>query len=417
MMEHNARREHGDGACLQPVSRFASAVFVFVLCSLFFARENAFAQESILRAYQQNFIRSGIAGKAEILRDAATDEQAGVFIGPLYDFALDFVLRNADFLENDPQMINLAVIAARGAGQAGYRGSIDNLWGVFLRYNDLLVREEVLNALGELGRGNGMVCAHLNQYLAEQNRLSRSRQNTDQFAVSACIKTLVKLGDSSSFAPLFGALIADYPTAVRSEAHAALNALPGDYRRFLDDVIRNNTPSEKLAAFLAGTGNRRFSPAEQGRFAETAMEEVLRYNPVSTDEKASIAALGYQAALTLTRLRWSQASDLVVRYFYRIQSEFHYGGIPKERFVEAVNCLGAMGTSEAAESAALLLGLINAQTEKTGLYDEDITLALVIALGTIGDKAAFDHLSYISYLPYTDAVKNAAKESIDHLKW
>ena len=47
-----------------------------------------FGQETILHAYQQNFIRSGLEAKVEILTDAATDEQAENFIGPLYNFAL-----------------------------------------------------------------------------------------------------------------------------------------------------------------------------------------------------------------------------------------------------------------------------------------------------------------------------------------
>jgi HEAT repeat protein len=76
-----------------------------------------------------------------------------------------------------------------------------------------------------------------------------------------------------------------------------------------------------------------------------------------------------------------------------------------------------MESSDAAMALALQLGLINAQTEKTGLYDEDITLAAVQALGAIGDKAAFDYLLYISYLPYPEHIQAAAKEALNRLKW
>ena len=61
-----------------------------------------FSQESVLQSYLQNFTRANLSAKAWILQDAADDEDAAEFIGPLYEFALRFVLANAEILRDDP---------------------------------------------------------------------------------------------------------------------------------------------------------------------------------------------------------------------------------------------------------------------------------------------------------------------------
>jgi hypothetical protein len=89
----------------------------------------------------------------------------------------------------------------------------------------------------------------------------------------------------------------------------------------------------------------------------------------------------------------------------------------KSRLIEAIAFLGAVGNSEAALALGLQLGLINDRKEKTGFFDAGITLAIVQALGLIGDKAAFNHLLHASKLSYNENITLAAREAIDRLKW
>jgi hypothetical protein len=77
-----------------------------------------FSQDAILISYERNFLRASLANKAGILRDAAVDDRSSEFIGSLYDFALSFVLDSGELLKDDPDMIALVGIAARGAGEA-----------------------------------------------------------------------------------------------------------------------------------------------------------------------------------------------------------------------------------------------------------------------------------------------------------
>jgi HEAT repeat protein len=108
---------------------------------------------------------------------------------------------------------------------------------------------------------------------------------------------------------------------------------------------------------------------------------------------------------------------LGVRNFYRVQTDYAGGAAPREKFLEAIECLGAMGTSEAAQALALQLGFFNFQTEKNGDYDEAVILALINALGELGDKAAFDYLLYVGYLNYPDRIQASAREALNRLRW
>ncbi|MDR1287250.1 MAG: hypothetical protein LBK08_06545 [Treponema sp.] len=395
----------------------AFALCLFCVCAAVPAQEDGKeAPEPILISYERHFTRASLDDKEEVLRDAATDEQARAFIGQLYEFALAFVLENAGILGQDPGMISLAAFAARGCGEAGHTAAAGILWQVFGVYRDPLVRTEVLKALGIVGKGDPSVVERLNEFLSGETGRYRSRVAVDYLAVEAAAAALGAAGDASSYPVLFAALVAGYPDGISRAAEKALAELGGDYRRFLLDMIRGGSPAEKLAAFNAGTGNERFGTAEKGEIAEAALDVGLGLAGDSGG-RGEIISLRYAAVNVLASLQWSRANALVIRHFYVVQTDYQRGAVSKERVLEAIACMGAMGTSEAAQALALQMGYINSQTERNGEYDGEITMAVVKTLGEMGDKAAFDNLLYISYLSYPEQIKAAAREALNRLKW
>jgi HEAT repeat protein len=395
-------------------NKFRKIGAVFFMCLLIPALS---AQESILDSYERSFIRASLEAKAAVLQDAATDDRSPEFIGQLYNFALNFALQNAEILRDDPDVIALIVLASRGARAADYKPGVDTLWKVFSTYQNSLTRVEILGALAVLGKDDVQITEHLNQFLAAQNDLFRSGVSPDYPTLSACLSALAVLGNDTTFPVLFSAMTAGYPDIIVQETVKALGSVQGDYKQFLLDVIRKNTPVEKLAAFRAGMNAERFGPPEQGQLAEVSLGTALDFIPGNAEHEAAISALRYSAVMVLTGLQWTMASPLAIRHFYRVQTDVQNGLIPREYLVEAVNCLGAMGSSEAAQALALQLGLLNSQTERTGVFDEAVLMAVVQALGAIGDKAAFDHLLYISYLSYPEHIQVAAREALARLKW
>jgi hypothetical protein len=391
-------------------------LFIIGFLALFLGR-GLYGQESILNSYQRNFMRASLATKADVLRDAATDDRAPEFIGQLYDYALNFALQNADILREDPDLINITALAARGAGSSGYKSSVDTLWKVFSAFRDSQTRSTALEALSVLGKGNAGVAENLNQYLANQNNLYRSGMNLDFVTLLACVGALARVGDSSSFPVLFSALAAGYPDDIHRETSRALESIDGDYAQFLLGVIQKNPAPEKLTALEAGLASGRLSSAQRGDLAISALETTVDIPASNSDTGVAVGALKSLAVNTLARLKLTRASPVLVKYFYQVQEEYQDGLVPKDRLIEAIICLGGMGTSEAAQTLAFQLGFYNSQIERTGEYDEEVVLALVTALGNTGDKIAFDYLLYVGYLDYPESIQSAARDSLGRLKW
>jgi hypothetical protein len=213
-------------------------------------------------------------------------------------------------------------------------------------------------------------------------------------------------------------MTAGYPDYITAAADKALNRMHGDYYQFLSDVIRkNNPPKEKLAALRVGLQSAKFGLNERGALAETVLDAGLEQKPDFFAGDAVASILRSEALIALGELKWDRATPLVIKYFYRIQTEYQRGNVPRERLLEAFACLGAMGSVEAAQALALQLGYFNSQMERTGDFDEPLTLGVVNALGEIGAKTAYDYLLYISYLSYPESIQAAAREALSQLQW
>lgn len=376
---------------------------------------SSFSQSQVLQLYMQNFLRADLVAKAELLKKAEGDAAMSGYTGQFYEYALQFAADNTGLLKNDPDMIKIVGIAADGLGKTGYSESLDVLWGLFLEYQDVPTGAEILIAIGKLGKENKYIINNINDFLMEKNDLFIAGNNVNYATISACIAAILELGDSSSYPALFAVLCANYPEIIEFEAHGAFELIPGNFRQFLLNIIEKSPPEEKFIAFKAGINSKKLSPSERGQLAEAALEQSLVLSGI--EDNADLFALRYEAVLALTPLRWTRANALAIRHYYRVQTDYQHNAAPKERLLEAIALLGASGNSEAALVLGLQLGLINARTERTFVYDEEITLAIVQSLGLIGDKAAFDHLLYVSMLSYPDDIQAAAKEAITRLKW
>jgi len=288
-----------------------------------------------------------------------------------------------------------------------------SLWKLFLDSPDSKTGVDILVKLGALGKGNKSVIDNLNNYLMGKNLLFRTGESVNYTLVSACISAIMDLGDSSSYTALFSVLSAGYPEVIASEAQGALEVIPGNLYQFLVNVIYYNPPEEKFAAFRIGADSERLNVSQRGQLAELALEQGLN----ADEDNLDMTFMRYSAVSLLTQLRWTRANALAIRHYYRVQADYLHNFAPKERYIEAIACLGAVGNSDATSILGLQLGLINVKTERTGSFDAEITLAVVQALGNIGFNAAFDQLLYISNLSYPEEIQAAAREAVDRLKW
>jgi len=382
--------------------------FFILLCS------RAFCDSYTLQMYKQQFLMVDLAAKVQLLEDSGRDSFLSDSAGEFYEYALRFALDNFESLGNDPDMIKIIGIAVNGLRNTNYDESLGTLWELFLEYPNSTTRAEILITLGMIGKGNKTTIENINNFLLEENLLFKSGERVNYAIISACIAAIMELGDISSYPALFEIICADYPEIITFEAYGAFEVLPQNYMQFLLNVIEKNPPLEKLIAFRIGNQGERLNLSERAQLAELALEQGL----VDTDEyDSSLSDLRYEAVLALTPLRWTRANALALRHYYRVLADYQNNFVPKERLVEAIALLGAVGNSDAALVLILQLGLINTRAARTGSFDAEITLAIIQALGLIGDKAAFDQLFYAANLSYPENIVASAKEAMDRLRW
>jgi hypothetical protein len=388
--------------------RYLSVFILFVSFSL-----PSFGDTMDLDGYIQGFDMADILGKAEILNTAASNNNLGASAAQLYEHALRYVLDNYS-RQGGSDMNNIISICINNLRDAGLSCDLNLMWELFQRYPDPEMKAEILIAVGELGKGNYNIINKVNNYLVETTALYTSGGSVNYTLVSACISAVMELKDRSSYNVLFSVLRAGYPEVIASEAYGALNYIHGNLRQFLSGIIMNNPPADKYAAFKAGINSEILNISDRGYLAEIALDQALA---AVNEDNADLANMRYSAVLALTNLRWTRANPLAIRHYYRVFTDFLQDTVTKDRLIEAIACLGAVGNSDAALVLGLQLGLINARVESSGSYDAEITLAIVQALGQIGDNAAFDHLLYASNLSYTENIMTAAREAISRLKW
>jgi hypothetical protein len=368
--------------------------------------------EPILQSYERIFIRSSLGTKVNVLQDAATDDQAAEFYRPLCNLALDFVLENAALFREDPEMIQIAVIAVRGVGASSYSPGAENLWQVFLQFPDNVIRLEILRILPALDPP--VVLEDMNRFLADQNALYTSALSPDPQLLSALFTALGNGGDRRCYPVLFSSALL-YPGTLGEEALRAMYAVQDDLCAFLGQVIVKNPPTEKLEALKLALAWEGLSGEERGELAETALETALGYQVrAGMTEMAELR----RSALSLIReTRWARAFPQVFKYYTQTMEEFRRDPSRKEDLLDSIACLSSLENSDAAQVLSLQLGLYNSRAFSLSRDEHEVVFALVRALGDLGFKASYDVLLQIPSLSYPEDTIQAAREALDKLKW
>lgn len=383
-------------------------------CVAIFALSQAYAQSSdpVVLSYQRNFIRSSLSTKIELLNDAS--RITTVNMAPLYIDALDFATKNYAYFGNDQQLLDIAAVATQKSVAYGDASVLPSIKNAFTLFPDQKVRIACLGAFTALAANNQAEISFLNDWFA-QNLASPA---VDAKTLSACADALGKMASSSSFAPLFAAATGQYDSGIVTAAKSALNSLDDGYADSILAILNKKNDKDMYAAFSLAVRKENLSSSDRGLISERAF--TLATGMVESSAAArtdAISALIKESMEQLKTLSWSQASPAVVKYFYFVQKEQTVVGAEIDMIIPVVACMGSMATTDAAQALSIYLGLLNSETEQKKTYNEQLMLAVINALGTLGDKTAFDYLLYVGYLNYPETVKKASRDALARLQW
>lgn len=386
---------------------------IAVLLSLFVAAA-VFAQSTdpVILSYQRNFVRASISTKLQLLDDAS--RIASVNMVPLYEDALSFVVGSYPYLGNDDQLMDIAVSAAEKCAEAKDSSAIPSIQAAFGKLGDSRARIASLNALAVLAYKRPADMAPVSDWFAK----NLAAPGADVKTLAACAVVLGKSGDSSSFPILFGAYTGNYDASIVAAARDGLNSLDEGYSENILAILDKKNVKDMYAAFSLAMKKESLAKADRGRIAERAFTIASESAyPDESPEAETASRIVRNSMIELTALSWSQASPAVVKYFYALQQGQGKAAAPAEAIIPAVKCLGAMGTTDAAQTLSIYLGLLNSETEQKKNYDEQLLLVVIQALGDLGDKSAFDYLLYVGYLDYPESVKKASRDALARLAW
>jgi hypothetical protein len=377
------------------------------------SQEQSESDNKMLFAYQRNFARGSLSTKVQVLQDAAARETSGM--GKLYLQGIDFYLDNFNTLREDATAIELVKLAARLAAEAGYKPASADLWQLFQRSDDIGIQVAAIQSIGRLLESDDQLLTSLIEYLKVRNSMFREGDSVQLQVIAETITALAMIGSTDAFPVLFATAHRGYPQQIEEKAAQALDSLEGDPSAMIMQVLEEGFPQEKLPALSWAMQRDSLSRAEKGRIAQKALSEGLKRisNP---EQHEQLRQLRYEATRYLTELKWSEATSLTIEHFDRTNIEVDRGITSQSILLEAIACLGAMGTNEAALRLSLYLEVLNTYRENGQRVDEQVALAVINNLGALGDDVAFDHLLYTMYLDYPRSVKQAAREVLSEFK-
>ncbi len=369
----------------------------------------------ILDAYRRNFAIASLDVKIQILQDATKGGSKDM--GPLYLQAIDFVLDNSSLIPTDPRFRQLSVIAAQGIEKTGYQKAKYSLWKLFKIDKATMTRVAIMHALGIVAVGDKEIIENLNEWVKNQNVIFKSGKIPDLQVIAVAMDTLGELGDPSSFPIVFSAMNLGYSDNITAKAKKALFKIKGNFKDMLMGVIKNQPLIEKKQALVMALNSDKLKDDEKGEIAQYALDIALNTESRNSLERKISREIRFAAVRALSERKWSKATSLVIKHFNATIQEYERGITDKSHLLEAIACLGNMGTHEAAVRLTQYLVLLNSYTEKGKGYDNQIILAVLDSLGKLGDKVAFDDLMYTQYLNYSDSIKQAAKKALEKIKW
>ena len=357
---------------------------------------------------------------------------------------LDFVIENAQVLESDSDLFDLALASVFAlSDNEAYVSALsgdeqkkvaEKLMTVFKLFKDAQIRSAVLGKLESYSSGDkALAVDFLNDYLSAAYRSGEKAANVDERSISL----LGKLGNESSLSLIYSIWQSKIWPEYQATLDAALVSL--SWESFADVIkIFSVSNIEDAAHYFSllhesSQNSVEFSANSLCDIAENAL--LIAINNAESLKAPSKGAertfLDFQieAQEVLTEHQWSHAASVIQRNVVLAKSSYDSGALSEDEWVKIIRSSVRIPSHELAQSLCDMLSECNGKvekldrivmgdsSEKNEMPAKSVVLALISALGELGDKTAFDTLLYVTYISYPLEVIDEAKASLAKLQW
>jgi hypothetical protein len=248
--------------------------------------------------------------------------------------------------------------------------------------------------------------------VATQNNVRLGSGEVDLQVLTAALEALGELEAPVAFEPLLDVILIQYPDFVTEVARTALDRVGGSQLEQAAEAIRDKDVTNKPEAFRFFIAEDYLSDADKPELARITLNDALRVQPNNAREQEALRQLRFAATTVIREAEYSDATNAVIRHFNETVLEFDRGRVTKDRVLEAIATLGAMGTEAASLRLTDYLELLNTYTERDRPYDTQILLATIRNLETLDYPSSYNALFLTQILEnYPARVRDAAREA------
>lgn len=404
------------GAMFKNTKKVIVAVCVFLTVSAI-----SFAEEP--PAEYVDFVMGSVQDKTIILQDIsekysfAYESSPAVFkTMPLE--AVTFVVTAVQNVGVQQSLIDLALVAVP-LYPVQNQGDIALLWSLFKQVPSKELYVKIFDKLLELPENSKLLYNYSeDMYAFVLEDINSGLANKEASLLATEI--MGRINKSTSFKNLFNLYLANTDEDLNTVIEASLlKTLPVSETVSLS-LMEDTSVSvrEKLSFFYLVQSSPEISDIFKSDLAEKLLSIATINVGDSEEARAELIELQFATLHRLSSSLWVKAMDTVVDFFPIARSEYEQGLISAEQFVDVLYCLQNFATNG---SVAVLNGYLkdlnSAASTDMSSVDENVVMAVITGLGALGSKEAFDNLLYVTYLPYSEKVRTAARDAMAMLQW
>ena len=412
----------------------------FLLLIFFLARSLAFSVSDT----EKRFIKGNISEKITIIQNLKSEE-----IIPLSKKALDFSIENFDSLSADAELSRLAVAAVRSlpwSENEVKKIKIENRRAIaekFMTVFSLFKNADLCNAIMErlpsycLYDGEKEKIQFVD-FLCDY--LSTAYKNGEKALPSheKCILLLAKtvsennLKNNEALSIIFSIYASKIWPEYQTSSGEALIMLCADSFSDIIKIFSVSRIGDFGDFFLLLKNSSKITQNSLCDVAENALliainnSEKLRGNK---EESEKFSKFQVDAQDVLCENKWSHAANVVNENIILAKKSYEKKEISESDFVHLIASSVAIPSGALVKTLTDFLSACNGKverldkiasgekSEKNEMPAKSVVLALISALGELGDKTAFDTLLFVTYLNYPAEVIDEAKLSLAKLNW
>ena len=253
----------------------------------------------------------------------------------------------------------------------------------------------------------------LNDYLKQANILT-----VDSGVFGAAIKVLETLGNNETFLILYSFLSNKNYSKYEENIKSVLAALVPVSMNEIISLIHNDTDKSKIVVlFNLIKDDTSISTNNLCEIAENILVESVLLDKDNTEITDDEINLQLSALKILSDNKWTRASSISISFFNIAKDLYKNDNLTISQFKSVIDALPNVAPIDSVIPLTNYLTVINTLKEKNEDISNDIVLAIINALGAIGDKSAFDSLLAVTYLDYDEIVLQSARKALSGLRF